>query len=247
MQRNINHTGRRRLTSSEVQIRLQNDGKDVPVFDVEFSLDKSGLNDKASIYVEAYQRNTLQRFHFGTIAHICKPENRKLEKIDLSGPVLFRVHIVDESQYLGRLIASIDRLPPKTGDDEEQKSSLLVVRARPMNNETWKVVFDTGGKPELCINSRIPDAIGQIKNNPLFQTLIFPAALRQVLMYYIWDNNIEEGSIAEEWINFAEKLAREKPEENDTNELMIWIDDVVQRFSERFELCEMLLLKIEES
>ncbi len=246
MQRTINHTGRRKIETKELQINLL-DKNGVLEFDVNFSLNREKLPDNASIYIEAYQRNTLQRFNFGTVGEIRKPENRELDQLDLTSPALFRIRIVDETEHLGRLVASAERLKPEGQDDEDQKSSLLVVRSRPLGQQTWKVEVDTGGKPELCINSRIPDAIGQLKSNPQFQSLIFPAAFRQVLMYFTWNEDDEgEGGIAEQWLTFAEHIASDKPHGSDPQQLMAWIDEVVERFSETFELCDILLHKLGE-
>lgn len=247
MQRTINHTGRRKIEVKELQISMIEQENGVPAFDVDFSLNREKLPDDASIYIEAYQRNTLQRFHFGTVGEIRKPENRELGQLDLSSPALFRIRIVDETEHLGRLIASAERLKPESDNDEDQRSSLLVLRSRPLGQQTWKIVFDTGGKPELCINNRIPDAIGQLKNNPQFQSLILPAAFRQVLMFFLWNEDEEEGGgIVEQWMTFAEHIAYEKPHDNDPMQLTAWVDDVVERFSEAFELCDLLLHKLEE-
>lgn len=248
MQRTINHTGRRKIEAKELQINMIEQESGVPAFDVDFSLNREKLPDNASIYIEAYQRNTLQRFSFGTVAEIRKPEKRDLDQLDLSSPTLFRIRIVDESEHLGRLVASAEHLKPEGENDDDQRSSLLAVRSRPLGQQTWRVEFNTSGKPELCINSRIPDAIGQLKNNPQFQSIILPAAFRQVLMFFLWNNDDEdEGSVAEQWMTFAEQIASERPHGEDPAELVGWVDEVVERFSEMFELCDMLLLKMEES
>jgi len=247
MQRSINHTGRRKIEVKELQINLQEQENGIPAFDVDFSLNRDRLPDDASIYIEAYQRNTLQRFAFGTVSDIRKPENRQLDQLDLSGPLLFRIRIVDESEHLGRLIASADKLKPESDNEEDERSSLLVVRSRPLGQQTWKLEFDTGGKPELVVNTRIPDAIGQIRNNPQFQSLILPAAFREVLMYFLWNEDDVEGSVAGQWVAFAEQMAGERPSENDPLQITNWIDEVVVRFSDAFELCDILLHKMEEN
>lgn len=245
MQRTINHTGRRKIEVRELQINIFEQDNGVPAFDVDFSLNREKLPDDASIYIEAYQRNTLQRFNFGTVGEIQKPENRELDQLDLSSPTLFRIRIVDETKHLGRLIASAERLKPEGDSEEDKRSSLLVLKSRPLGQQTWKVEFDNGGKPVLCINSRIPDAVGQLKNNPLFQSLILPGAFRHVLMFFLWNEDDEEGGVAEEWITFAESIADERPHGDDPKQLTDWIDDVVERFSESFDLCDLLLHKLE--
>lgn len=247
MQRTINHTGRRKIEVKELQINIQEQENGVPVFDVDFSLDRKKLPDDASIYIEAYQRNTLQRFNFGTVGDIQKPENRELDLLDLTSPALFRIRIVDETEHLGRLIASAESLRPEGDNDEDQHSSLFTLRSTPLGQQTWRIEFNTGGKPQLCINSRIPDAIGQLKNNPQFQSLIFPAALRQVLMFLLWNEDEEEGGVAEQWMTFAEHIAYERPEGNDPLQLTGWVDDVVERFSEAFDLCDILLHRLEDN
>lgn len=245
MQRTINYTGRRKVELKELQIFMYESESGIPSFDVDFSLNRDKLPDEAAIYIEAYQRNTLQRFHFGTVSQIRKPENRELAQLDLTSPTLFRIRIVDETEHLGRLVASAESLRPEGENDEDQRSSLLVVHSRPLGQQTWKVEVATGGKPELCINSRIPDAIGQLKSNPQFQSLILPAAFRQVLTFLLWNDDIEEGGVSEQWMIFAEHIAYEKPQTDDPSELMKWVDDVVERFSESFELCDILLHKME--
>lgn len=247
MQRTINHTGRRKIEVKELQINMLEQSNGVPAFDVDFSLNRDKLPVDASIYIEAYQRNTLQRFRFGTVGEIQKPENRELDQLDLTSPALFRIRIVDETEHLGRLIASAERLKPEGDNDEDKRSSLLVVKSRDLGQQTWKIEFETGGKPELCINRRIPNAIGQLKSNPLFQALILPGAFRQVLMFFLWnDDDEDEGGVAEEWMTFAEHIAYERPGGKDPLQLTAWVDDVVARFSEAFELCDILVHKLED-
>ena len=246
MQATINHTGRRKILRSELQINMKVSEDSTPEFDVDFSLKRDNLPDDATIYIEAYKNNTIQRFHFGTVGHIVKPENRKLDQIDLSAPTLFRIRIVDETGHHGRLVASADQIRPDS-DEDIQKNSLLPVKSTPLEELTWKVEIENGVKPVLCINSRIPDAKGQLASNPRFQSLILPAALRQILMFYLWnDDTDDDDPIAGQWLLFAEQLLTERPHENDPLLLMQWIDDVVSEFSRAFRLTEMLLLKLEE-
>ncbi len=246
MQATINHTGRRKILRSELQINMKVSEDSTPEFDVDFSLKRDNLPDDATIYIEAYKNNTIQRFHFGTVGHIVKPENRKLDQIDLSAPTLFRIRIVDETGHHGRLVASADQIRPDS-DEDIQKNSLLPVKSTPLEELTWKVEIESGVKPVLCINSRIPDAKGQLASNPRFQSLILPAALRQILMFYLWnDDTDDDDPIAGQWLLFAEQLLNERPHENDPLLLMQWIDDVVSEFSRAFRLTEILLLKLEE-
>lgn len=241
----INHTGRRKLNRNEVQISLREIPASAPDFDASFSFKAGTLPDNAAVFVEAYHRNTLQRFDFGTVGETKPPTNTVLDELDLSGPVLFRVRIVDQAENKGQLIASASALRAEGDDDEERRSSLIVVRSIPMDEQIWRMSFEDNNKPELLINNRIPDAIGQIKSNHLFQALILPAAFRETLVWFIWNGEIDDDSVQQEWISFAEMLGGDRPKGDDASEQLNWIDEVVDSFSTKFKLCEMLVLRME--
>jgi hypothetical protein len=241
----INHTGRRKLNRNEVQISLRQITASAPDFDARFSFKPGSLPESASVFIEAYHRNTLQRFDFGTVGQAKPPATTILDQLDLSGPVLFRVRIVDQDENKGQLIASTSGLRAEGDDDEEQRSSLIVVRSIPMGEQIWRMNFEDNNKPELLINNRIPDPIGQIKSNHFFQALILPAALRETLVWFIWNDEIDDDSVQEEWITFAEMLGGDRPTSEDASEQLVWIDEVVDSFSTRFKLCEMLVLRME--
>lgn len=249
--RHINHTGRRKIKHSEVEIALVDQGEHAPAFEVMFNLDRHQLPPEASLYVEAYHRNTSQRFDFGTVSAPLAPKDTTLTEVDLSGPTLFRVKVVDNSEKIGRLIASAERLSPKDEDAEEQRASLLIFKSVPeMGNLTWKLSFNEEKKPVLCINNRIPEAKHQLMHNPLFQSLVLPAAFREVLLFILWSEDDEpaEGTWYSQWIEFANKLALEECplNEQDPDRLMGWIDDVVRAFSEEHHLCDHLIKRMED-
>jgi len=247
MQRTINHTGRRKLDQKQVSFRLIEEPNYTPSFDVTFNLDQSKIPGDAVVYVEAYTGQLLKRFQCGTVSALSVPDERSLSGLDRSKQVLFSVRIVDETHDLGRVIACAERLRPADEDDNDNRTSLITLRSRPLGPETWRVDVDPERKPELIINSRIPDGIGQIKHNPVFQSLILPGVLRQVLMFFLWnENDTDAGDVAGEWFRFAEHLWTERPSSNDPGELMNWIDEVVNRFSGRFDLCQLLLGKLEQ-
>ena len=250
MSRRINHTGRRKIKHSEIEIRLLEKDSGPPAFEVDFRLDRKDLPPDADLYVEAYYRNTLQRFEFGTVAAPLPPAVTTLDQIDQSGPVLFRVKVVDNSHHIGRLIAAADRLVPKDESDEEQRASLMIIKSVPeMGGLPWKLSFNDLRKPVLCINNAIPDGINQLIHNPFFSSLVLPSAFREVLMYILWNQEDEqdEGSWQEQWIDFANRMAPEEcPADPDPDVLQQWIDDAVRAFSEKHHFCEHLVRRMED-
>lgn len=248
--RHINHTGRRKIKHTEVQVEMIEQEGRAPAFQVAFNLDRDRLPPDARLYVEAYHRNTSQRFDFGTVSAPFAPKDTTLTEIDLSGPTLFRVKVVDESEQIGRLIASAERLSPRDEDAEEQRASLLIFKSVPeMGNLTWKLSFNEEHKPVLCINNRIPEAKQQLMHNPLFQSLVLPAAFREVLMYILWSEGDEpvEGTWHSQWIEFANNTVQDEcPINEDPDRQMGWIDDVVRAFSEAHHLCDHLIKRMED-
>lgn len=246
----INHTGRRKIKHAEVEIELiEQEGK-APRFQASFDLDRKHLPSSADLFVEAYHRNTSQRFNFGTVGSPLTPENTTLSEIDLSGPTLFRVKVVDNSEQVGKLIASAERLSPKDDDVEEQHASLMIFKSMPeMGNLPWRLSFNEGHKPVLCINNRIPEAKQQLMTNPLFQSLVLPAAFREVLLYVLWnyENDPPDESWQKHWLEFASNIAQEDcPMEDDPDVRVGWIDDVIRAFSERHHLCDHLVKRMED-
>lgn len=249
--RHINHTGRSKIKHSEVEIQLIEQPGKAPAFQATFKLAEGHLPSNADLFVEAYHRNTSQRFDFGTVGAPISPPDTTLSEIDLSGPTLFRVKVVDNSEHVGRLIASAEQLSPKDEDIDEQRASLMIFKSMPeMGNLTWKISFTEAHKPVLCINNKIPEAKHQLLNNPVFQSLILPAAFREVLLYILWNEEGEpaEGSWQQKWMNFAGKIAQEEcPHDEDPDRLVAWIDDVVRAFSDTHHMCDHLVKRMEDS
>ncbi|WP_300496456.1 hypothetical protein [Marinobacter sp.] len=244
--RQINHTGRIHIKRSEVQIEVV-ETKDVPEFRANLKLDTSRLPANADIYIEAYHRNTSQRFEFGTVAAPRDPESLKLDQLDLSGPTLFRLKIVDNTEQVGRLIASAEGISPSS-EDESKNESLMTFRSSPgMGNLTWKVVFE-GDKPVLCINNKIPEGKSLLLNNPMFSSLILPAAFREVLLKIYMDEGFdEEEGWQANWLSFAREIAPEELVDPDDLELVLdWINDVAGAFSDQHHMCQNLILKMED-
>lgn len=249
MQRTFNYTNRRKINRDEVVIRLEERGSLAPVFDVDFKFNPR-FPDDSRLYVEAYYRETLQRFDFGTTSSPRRPSSRALDAVDLTGTTLFRVRVVDESGNVGRLIGAAEGLRPEGGDDGNAES-LMILRTKDLHTVPWRVeVFTDGNKPILYVNNRIPDALSKVKTDPGFYALIMPAALQQVLHRLLLDEPDEEDAEAiahrSRWIEMATELDSSPPETDDVEELMGWIDRVVEAFCTEKDLTSVLNNHIEE-
>ncbi len=242
MQRTLNFTGRARIDQKKALFSFPNPDETPPQFDVSFNFEPGEYPSDATVYVEAYYKETRQRFCFGKFGCITPPTDRRLDQIDLSGPTLFRVLVVDESGQHGKLLGSGDQFKAESGDDATNRSSLLAVRKYDLGQIPWRLHIDPGGAPELHMNSRIQDAVARLKTDPVFQALILPAVLKEILIWYLWnDEDREDNDYCERWMQFASSFAGENPDPDDPVESWQWIDEVIRGFTDQFHLGNMLV------
>lgn len=249
MLRKFNFTGRSRITRDEVEITLTDEPGMEPSFDAEFKF-REKFPDDSAIYVEAYYKETLQRFSFGTVGNITRPANRGLSAVDLTGTTLFRVRVVDESGQIGRLLGAAEALRPEGSDDDDNSESLMILKTKPLGPLPWKIeTRNDGSKPILYLNNQIPDALNRAKSDPGFYSLILPGALQQVLYQFLLDEPDEEDIEASEqrsrWIEMATKLESEPPETTDFDELSSWVERVVEAFCKRENMTSALVNHLE--
>lgn len=240
MLRKFNFTNRKKIEQKEAAFTISDTGN-VKEFDVVFDLDLKDIPSDSSLYVEAYYRETRQRYSYGTVATQKPPSNRKLDQIDLSGETLFRVLIIDESGVHGKILASGEGFS-SGGDTGGDPKELLAVEVKDLGQEVWKLEFNDELEPELYLDRKIPDAIDRITSDQVFQSLVIPMAFRQVLAFYLWESEDLESEMREEWMKFAEVFGGKQPDENDdVLQKLGWIDEVVTGFSEKYSFCERLV------
>jgi hypothetical protein len=241
MQRTFNYTARRKIERKEAIFSFSSEHDSNAEFSVDFRFDDiEQYTESSRLYVEAYYKETRQRFDFGSVSKITPPDSLALTELDLSGGILFDILIVDESSKHGLLLAGGTRFSANDDNkDESNKSSIFDVFVRPLDQLPWKIDIEYDQKPQLILNSNIPNALGKMRTDPLFQGLVLPAALKQVLTYYLWNSEDEEGDeIYQKWLGLALFYNDEKPESTDPGELIAWVDKVVEAFSKRFDLVD---------
>ena len=242
--RHINHTGRRKIERSHVSISIFERQDEPRTFSADLQLGQLEVPDNSPVYVEAYYKSSSQRFDFGTVGNLQVPSSTTLDQIDLGGQILFRVKVVDSTSKIGRLLAAAEKIAPKSESDDESRAYLVKVLASDIGDEIWKMEMSTDMRPRLILNNKIPNVINEIRTNPMFQCLILPAVIRDVLTYLFWD---EDGHIDEEtwqgqFVAYCQSLAgADVPDEKDPLELRSWTEDVVAGFSANFKLRQRLV------
>lgn len=245
MLRTFNYTGRKRIEQSAVKILVDKHTADTPSFSAQMSLPE-GLPSHCRVYVEAYKGITQQRFAFGTVGSIKPPSDTKITEVDLSGRILFRVRVVDESSGEGKLVAAADQIQSRESLDTDV-DSLIPIETADLGQVPWRLDIPYEDvKPVLLVNKEIPDAINRFKSDPLFLGLVMPSILKQILVRYLLVTNEDEdeNQVREKWLEFAKSIVAQ-PEFTDEEEKIRYIDEVVDVFCAKFSMRSLIIESME--
>ena len=240
--RTLNYTGRKRIGREDARITIREE-KSGNIFDAGLSLTDYGLPGDARIFVDAYRLNQYMRFDFGKVGAMLIPDDRLLRAFDSTEGVLFRVKVVTSADPHGLLLAQADQIRPrKSTDEDENRISLLPVRPSwDLEDEIWVLEFDTQDT-RILINATLGDW-RTIAREPFFIALVYPHALRSILMRILkdeeeWRDTEDMDDWRSRWLHFAVSLpgVSDPPGENEGACLDDWIDSVASAFCRRHNI-----------
>jgi hypothetical protein len=246
MKRRFNYTGREKLTRDVIKISTNKINGKSKSISVNINLDKTKYPITTKIYLDANHKFERKRFDFGTVSQIKIPEDLSVSDLAYSENLMFRLMLVDESGEHGRIIAHADRI---RADEDAEKKPILPVRFEDLGQQIWKLDFtgDEGG-PVLCVNSNIPAVENLVKTDSVFFMYVFPAAIREILTYMIFIDEVEnqeEPPVTwhSDWLKYSKIVLPNEPIPNlepggrEDDDVINWIDQVVEEFcnSRRFE------------
>lgn len=239
--RRLNYTDRKRLGQAHVKVYLYTAGNGPAEFDTDLSLGDYGLPPNAIVAVEAYRQTSWMRFPWGTVGHLQPPGDRRLLEFDYPEGILFRVRVTSVDTPQGVLLAETDKIRPRRPEDvEEQRVSLLPVKPDDdLREQIFRVDFDD--HPILLINSRLGDwrSVGR---DPVFASLVFPAAMREILTRILrierYFETEDPGDWRSQWLQFSAGLpgVPTPPSEDEIDRIDDWIDGAVDTFCRRLDI-----------
>ena len=237
MKKRINFTGRKKLASEHIDIRI-NRQKGQPYASFVATFDPAltnGLDKDAKVYVEPYAISSSMRFDFGTVSNPQMPADTMLSQLDRDDSFLFRIKVVDESGQVGRILADANGIRPKdVQDDGEAKKSLFPVHWVDLGELIWRVDYDQNTGPVLQLTTKVNELPNRLKNDPLLQGCIYSQALRDVLWILVKDNDFDDDAEwVKNWRAFVLKLTginlEENPPEDDEQET--FVEDTVRQYA----------------
>ncbi len=243
----VNSTGRRKIVRGDAQVSVRPDPDGVLTFTATINLTDYGLPDDAHVFVEAYRQTSFMRFPHGTVAAPQAPRDlaSRLTEFATGDGLLFRVKVTSTGDSAGVLLAEADRIP--VSDDEEQpdnRIALLPTAPDELGQETWRVDLTGANGPLLLVNRRVGDWKA-IAASSLFRSLVYPAAMRQVL-WHIY--KVEETRTMDDaddwrcrWLTFAAALpgTGDPPLTSDDDEdWSLWITTAVESFARQHQMLD---------
>ena len=233
MARSFNYTKRREIAKSSIRVSVSpTDPRHC--FVATFDLASYDFDSSAKVYVEAYRKNQLLRFDFGTVGKIATPSSTSLAAFgdDMMG-IRFRVKVVASNAE--KTILGMSKSFRAENDEGGAADCILPISRLPKENENvWEIDFEDDG-PTLAINANLEE---QVVQKSYFLALVFPAVIREVLTYAFIENNPDElGEWTEDWKRFALDLGADEfpllsgdDREKDVQALRQWIASAVQAF-----------------
>lgn len=233
MLRRLNYTRRKRLAASDALVTIAPAGPPYS-FNAALNLTSYSLPETAKVFVEAYRRMDWMRFDFGTVGSIVPAADRRLVRFEAWEGVLFRVRVVSpDGSPTGKLLAEADRLRPRSSKPTEQKRrSLLPLDSADLNGELFRLDLSEG--PVLLVERTLGGGDWRsCARDQLFQGLVYPSVLRQILQHLLSDDWPEEGDPRWErdWARFVESVPGFYPPPDEDGDQDAWTDAVVASFA----------------
>lgn len=241
MLRTFNYTGRRRIHQAEASFHVEITPGKSPRFSADIRLNEENYPKEASVYIDAWYKETRQRFSFGTVGRIEPPDNTALDEVESAEGIQFRILIVDETGEHALILGSgTFRIAGEDPDDKDRKSLVSVV-ARDLGPLPWKVEFGEESRPTLCINRNIPGAIDKMRSDPVFQALVLPAVMHDILRRIFFTDEMDpDAEVYRQWLALVLTFTDLEPDDLDREAQERWLDDVVNEFCQRFDLVDRL-------
>jgi hypothetical protein len=244
MKRAFNYTGRKPIPASAVKVSIIEGGSDgIPAFDAVLDgLKELGLEDDNQIVLEPYVGVVAMRFECGTISAPALPDDRRLTDIDLGAAIRFRVLVIDGVNDPSRIVAAGVVSTGDDADDDNQRSILYLKETASLKERLWKLDIAGGAMPELLINSRFPGLKAKLLNEPMYQGLVFPAVVRELVAELVNGAATDDSEWVVAWTTYAETLSgRAIPEGEDEEEAENFIEDCVTAFCDQRMFVESII------
>lgn len=233
----FNYTGRKKILHEDVKIRLQGNFNDSPIIDVAINLGDYGFPQGSSVFLEPQRKTRFMRIELGEVANSVRRNSIELTEFDDALEIDFRVKVVDASK--GVLLGIAENVRPYNKDNQldDNQQSILPVSSVDLSSHgvLWRIVQDDQ-RAVLEIERELGSR-DQVVRSLTFRAFILPAAMRQILVKVlsddqIWDSDLSDPQeLSTRWLLFTRQIGAGMPERDADNEE--WIDTAVRIIANR--------------
>ena len=256
MRRRFNYTNRQRIRRNDLAFTIAEDEEGGPKFYADINLKNYSLPPDAKVWVEAYDRNALMRFPFGSVGEPKSEIDTILTDFAGTDSYYFRVKVVDKL-HRSRLFAVADSVSPVRRDEDETSKSLLRVTTRDLGPVPWKLEYPVSDHPLLVINNCIDAGKSLARSNLFFQALVLPAIFEQVLRRILLEDEYHPAAEPdnddmwkEGWLEFAGSLPGSTrlptDREMSDDDQKKWIEDARDGFCEKINAINKVRSELKE-
>jgi hypothetical protein len=257
MRRRFNYTGRQRIFERDVRITVTEPEERKLRFFSDLDFKNYQFPAHAPVWIEVYNRDTVLRFPFGTVAAPTAESPCEINEFVDTDIYHFRVKVVDPLNQ-NRLLGLAKNINP-TSDHEDfgPTRSLLRLGRDDLEGRPWRLNFPPGEYPILYLDNSFDAGLSLATLNIMFQGAVFPQVLEMILdRILIFDGFTPSSDYDEEdkwkaaWIQFAESLPSVPPletdTEQDTDSLKRWINEAVIGFCRSFNAIKKIRIHLKE-
>ena len=233
MIRRFNYTGRAKILRQDIKLALaETDGH--VIFEGSLDLAEYELPPDALVFLEAYRQTKWMRFPLGSVGNVVFPPPylRRLTEFEAGDHILFRIKVTPPTGE-HKLLAAADRVPVARPEDLGKRDSLLEVAPAELGDEIWRLDLDD--RPQLQINKSATDNWKQLAQSKLFQALVYPGVLRQILESILdqdWNDSTGD-DWRSQWLRFASLLPGMGDPPVEEGGRAAWVEDAVSAFAKK--------------
>jgi len=239
--RKFNYTGRKRIRQRHVSIRLQGEPDVPPIIDVDINLEAYEFPAEAHVVLEAQRKTRFMKENLGPIKSHIRRYHLPLPGFDDAMQLVLRIKVVNLTT--GKLLGVANRLSlqNKDGRIDKNQASILPVASADLSGTgvLWRIDY-SGGGPVLQVERELGPH-DTVTRTTFFKAFILPAAMKDILRYYLSHEVPEDLSDTEDfavrWIIFAEKIGA-GPLDSNEEDREEWIDRAVRNLARQINARE---------
>jgi len=243
MKSRINHTGRKRILRSSINIAVDRRTEEQLHCRLSRNLDQYKFENDSPTIFECYYGNQYLRIPNGTVGNPPTTSVVDLSEFATAPKLLFRLKVLNPDGS-GKLAGLANQIPlTKPGVDDDTTGSLVRVRSsQELEQQVWDIEYDEKG-PVLRINEGVGDWRELVSGSSIFLPIVLPQMMCAILSKILIEDQHRPDQGGDSWQDRFIDLSGSsgnrpftRREHRDTERSREWIDDIVAGFSSRHSL-----------